>query len=118
MAPRNILPKLKNKNYKQKLKTIDADVVVRKSRRNEKRLPENEGMYPDMRRVNEQLPEQDLGSDDEDLQLEYTEPLRAHKRNGVTPVSNRNELPFQWVPPVEEIHKQRMPPLNVGMYGV
>jgi hypothetical protein len=104
--------RLENEIFRQKLKTIDPEVAVRKLRRREKRLPENEGMYPNMQRINERLPERDSGSEDEDLQGEYVDPKCSDKRNGIQRDNAAIELPYKWVQPVEPVPKQNMPPLN------
>ena len=83
MANRQDELKPENGILANKIKNIDPDVAVRKSRRQEGKLPDKVvPLYPDMQRVNERVPDEE--ERDVDLSAEYQEPPRPDRRTGVS----------------------------------
>jgi hypothetical protein len=111
MANRKDVPKPENGVLANKIKNIDPEVAVRKSRRQEGKLPDKVvPLYLDMQRVNEKIVEEE--EEEIELSSEYQEPLRSDKRTGVNGGDVR-DLPYKDVKPVDPVSKQNVPRLNV-----
>jgi hypothetical protein len=115
MASRKEEPMPENKIFASKIKSIDPEVAVRKSRRQANLNLENRGSFPNMTRNNEPEPEEGSGGEEVDLSHQYKEPPRADKRAGVTHQAAPRDLPYVGVPVLDHVPKQNMPPLNKGL---
>lgn len=113
-----------NQVFKTRAKDIDPEVVTRCSRRIAQEVPENRGMFSDMKRVNERLQNKDenreeeddkLPEEDKDLLRELLKYRNAKSQKKVQKPNETEEpeLPYMEVEPLKYIPKQNLPPLNV-----
>jgi hypothetical protein len=124
MGQRNERPYPENQVFKTRAKDIDPDVVTRRSKRIAQQIPENRGMFPDMKRVNERLQNKDDGKEEEEDKLPeedkdlLRELLRYRNAQSQSEVQKTKEveerdLPYMEVEPLQYVPKQNLPPLNV-----